>query len=120
MSFLVSQKTLELAKEFGYLENTVNRFVTFFGLSETRKMLEAYEKTPSQSIRVNTLKISTKELEEKLAKKQFEYTISSWYENGLIISKEPYSLGGTTEYLSGICDASSTKLTGRAIRSYYI
>ena len=101
VNVLVLNEARRLAKKYGYLESTIIRFINNFGLAETEKILLAYEKRPSPSIRTNTLKITTQELKNKLKEKGFTFTQSEWYRDGLIISNEPFSLGGTTEYLSG-------------------
>jgi len=98
---LVLVEAEKLAKKYGYLKSTIERFISSFGLTETEKMLEAYKLKPPTTIRVNTLKISTQELNEKLMKKGFKLTPSEWYANGFVVTNEPFSLGGTTEYLSG-------------------
>ncbi|MFW9922128.1 MAG: RsmB/NOP family class I SAM-dependent RNA methyltransferase [Candidatus Thorarchaeota archaeon] len=91
----------ELAEKYGYLPETIQRFISIFGLDETKKMLTAYEKPPATTIRVNTLKIKKEELIKRLTKKGFTMDNMEWYDNGLIINKQPFSIGSTTEYLSG-------------------
>lgn len=98
---MVSIEAEKLAKKYGYLKSTIERFIASFGLTETEKMLEAYELKPASIIRVNTLKISAQELNEKLSNKGFKLIPSEWYTDGFVVTNEPFSLGGTTEYLSG-------------------
>ncbi|MHA1503877.1 MAG: NOL1/NOP2/sun family putative RNA methylase [Candidatus Heimdallarchaeota archaeon] len=91
----------QLAERFGYLEETIERFVKLFGIEETKEMLRAYQKSPQPTIRVNTLKISPFELKKRLELKGFSLTQSQWYKEGFHVKFEPISLGATTEYLSG-------------------
>ncbi|NHJ86576.1 MAG: RsmB/NOP family class I SAM-dependent RNA methyltransferase [Asgard group archaeon] len=98
---MVSDNAKELAGKYGYLEATIERFIQLFGKAETIKMLEAYEKPPKQTIRVNTLKINSLELERKLSKKGFILTPIDWFDDGFTIENEPLPIGATTEYLAG-------------------
>ncbi|MHA1126099.1 MAG: NOL1/NOP2/sun family putative RNA methylase [Candidatus Heimdallarchaeota archaeon] len=91
----------QLAEKYGYLEETIERFLKLFGEKETKEMLAAYEKSPHPTIRVNTLKISPFDLRKRLELKGFSLTQSQWYEEGFHVLYEPISLGATTEYLSG-------------------
>ncbi|MHA1212002.1 MAG: hypothetical protein ACTSSH_06040 [Candidatus Heimdallarchaeota archaeon] len=68
---MVSPEAQKLAKKFGYLTETIERFIVLFGLEETEAMINAYEKTPKQSIRVNTLRTTLEILEERLVAKNF-------------------------------------------------
>lgn len=56
---------------------------------------------PFQTIRVNTLKTTKEELTKKLTEKGFNLTTHPLNDNTLIINKEPFSTGATTEYLAG-------------------
>lgn len=56
---------------------------------------------PYQTIRVNTLKITKEELTKKLTEKGISLTNHPLNENILIVNKEPFSIGATTEYLAG-------------------
>jgi len=91
----------QLAERYGYLEETIKRFIELFGIEETKEMLRAYQKKPQPTIRINTLKISPFELKKRLELKGFSLTQSQWYKEGFHVKFEPISLGATTEYLSG-------------------
>ncbi|MBD3192081.1 MAG: NOL1/NOP2/sun family putative RNA methylase [Candidatus Heimdallarchaeota archaeon] len=92
---------IKLAKDYGYLPYIIERFIKLFGLKETEEMLEAFEVLPQSSIRVNTLKITSQELIKRLLAKGFELKTIDWFSDGLIIEHAPFSLGSTTEHLSG-------------------
>ncbi len=65
---------------------------------------------PYQTIRVNTIKVTTEELIKRLTEKGFSLITHPLNENIIIINKEPFSAGATTEYLAGyyiIQDAAS-------------
>ncbi len=101
MFIMVSEKSKFLAEKFGYLPETIERFLQLFGLEETKNLLQAYEIKPKTAIRINELKINPLELIERMEKKGFVLTKSNWYENGFFIEKTPFPLGATTEYLAG-------------------
>lgn len=98
---MVSKEANKLAKKFGYLLETVERFVGLFGIDETIALLEAYNHEPKKSIRVNTLKITAEELKERLEKKDFILEKTAFCDYGFFVKEGTYSLGATTEYLSG-------------------
>lgn len=102
MNNVESQKAKILATKFGYIPETIERFISLFGLQETEKMLIAYEKHPKASIRTNTLKITPSKLKERLIWKGFALEESEWDSIGFIVKKQPFSLGSTTEHLSGM------------------
>lgn len=98
---MVSEKSKLLAEKYGYLPETIERFLQLFGLEETKDILQAYERKPKAAIRINELKINPPELIDRMEKKGFVLTQSNWYENGFFIEKAPFPLGATTEYLAG-------------------
>ena len=98
---MVSEKGKSLAEKFGYLPETIERFLQLFGLEETKDILQAYERKPKTAIRINELKINPHELIERMEKKGFVLSQSNWYENGFFVEKAPFPLGATTEYLAG-------------------
>ncbi|NHJ47239.1 MAG: RsmB/NOP family class I SAM-dependent RNA methyltransferase [Asgard group archaeon] len=98
---MVSENTQMLAKKYGYLPETIERFLKLFGLEHTKAMLVAYNKKPQQSIRVNTLKTSKEKLEKRLCVKGFRLERVPFYNDGFFVKEAPFSLGATTEYLVG-------------------
>ncbi|MEA2070132.1 MAG: RsmB/NOP family class I SAM-dependent RNA methyltransferase [Asgard group archaeon] len=91
----------EISDKYQYCQKLVQRFVSNFGLNETLKLIKGYEKEPLQGIRVNTLKISKRDLKKRLSKKEFILKECKWSNAGLIIKGGKYPLGATTEYLAG-------------------
>lgn len=79
----------------------IERYLQFLGIDDTIKLLKANEKPLIPSIRVNTLKIKTKDLEERLKKKGFELEAINWVSYSFKILKETYNIGSLHEYLQG-------------------
>ena len=73
----------------------------FLGLDDTIKLLKANEKPLIHSIRVNNLKIKTKDLEERLKQKGFELGSINLVSYAFKILKETYNIGSLHEYLQG-------------------
>jgi NOL1/NOP2/sun family putative RNA methylase len=71
-----------------YGENTVERFIEAFSIGKI------------QALRVNTLRIHSEELVERLIRKGFLLK-KKLPKSGFHVLKEPFSLGITTEYLAG-------------------
>lgn len=95
-----TRESKEIAKKYGYNEFIVRRWIRFFGIEETIKLIEAMERGIPKHIRVNTIKIGENELIDRLRRRGFEVKrteIPYCYE----ILKEPYSIGATPEYLMG-------------------
>jgi len=79
----------------------IKRYISFLGLDETLKLLEANEKPLIQSIRVNTLKISITSLKKLLEKKGVLLEPIEWIPYGFKVGKEAQNLGSSHEYLQG-------------------
>lgn len=79
----------------------IERYIDFLGLDDTIKLLKANEQPLEPSIRVNTLKIQTEELRNRLEKKGFLLQNIKWLSYGFKVLKETYNLGSLHEYLQG-------------------
>jgi len=79
----------------------IERYIRFLGEDDTLKLLEANEQPLIPSIRVNTLKISIKNLKQRLEKKNFILNPTKWVPYGFEVLKSPLNLGSTHEYLHG-------------------
>ncbi|MGI0037715.1 MAG: NOL1/NOP2/sun family putative RNA methylase [Nitrososphaera sp.] len=88
----------ELAKRYGYDEWLVDRFLAY--VPEVKEFLAKMERTPTQYIRVNTLKTTAEELRKRLEAKGFVLHPTILAEV-LSVSFAPMSVGATTEYLLG-------------------
>lgn len=79
----------------------IERYFQFLGLDETIKLLKANDTPLTPSIRVNTLKISPVELENKLINKGFKLEPVERISYAYKILKVPLNLGSTHEFLQG-------------------
>ncbi|MHA1931276.1 MAG: RsmB/NOP family class I SAM-dependent RNA methyltransferase [Promethearchaeota archaeon] len=79
----------------------IERYVQFLGVDDTIGMLKANEKPLTPSIRVNTLKITTSDLKERLEQKGFTLEPIEWVPYAFKVIKETYNLGSTHEFLQG-------------------
>lgn len=86
-----------LAKKYGYKQESVTRYMNLFK-EDTEEFLKANEAEPKPYIRVNTLKISSLQLEKRLRKRGISL---SAVEPGFVIEESPFSISSTPEYLLG-------------------
>jgi NOL1/NOP2/sun family putative RNA methylase len=96
--FRKSVESTNLSSKFGYEEWLVSRFLEY--VPNVREFLSKMETTPTQYIRVNTLKISRADLVSRLESKGFELKITVLPEV-LAVEKAPLPTGATSEYLLG-------------------
>ena len=96
--FRKSVESTNLSSKFGYDEWLVSRFLEY--VPNVREFLSKMETTPTQYIRVNTLKISRADLVSRLESKGFELKITVLPEV-LAVEKAPLPTGATSEYLLG-------------------
>ena len=94
-----SVESSRLAAKYGYDEWLVSRFLEYVpGIED---FLSNMERPPTQYIRVNTLKTSKQELEDRLRSKGFELR-STVMPEVLAVDRAPLATGATTEYLLGL------------------
>ncbi len=79
----------------------IEKYLKFLGIDDTIKLLVANEKPLTPSIRVNTLKIKTSELQKRLEQKGFELESINWVSYAFKILKKTYNIGSLHEYLQG-------------------
>jgi NOL1/NOP2/sun family putative RNA methylase len=96
--FSKSPHSASLSAKYGYDEWLVSRFVEY--VPDVENFLSKMEMTPTQYIRVNTLKIPKANLVERLLLKGFELKTTVIPEV-LAVTKAPFATGATTEYLLG-------------------
>jgi tRNA (cytosine40_48-C5)-methyltransferase len=96
--FRKSVESANISSKYGYDEWLVSRFLEY--VPRVREFLSKMETTPTQYIRVNTLKISKAELVSRLLSKGFEL-ISTGMPEVLAVKKAPLPTGATSEYLLG-------------------
>ncbi|MDQ3968899.1 MAG: RsmB/NOP family class I SAM-dependent RNA methyltransferase [Thermoproteota archaeon] len=98
---LIFPKSVEsgsLSAKYGYDEWLVRRFLEY--VPDVKDFLPKMERTPTQYIRVNTLKTSRADLMIRLQSKGFELK-STVIPEVLAVKKAPLVTGATTEYLLG-------------------
>ncbi|MFL6491454.1 MAG: NOL1/NOP2/sun family putative RNA methylase [Nitrososphaera sp.] len=96
--FRKSVESANISSKYGYDEWLVSRFLEY--VPRVREFLSKMETTPTQYIRVNTLKISKAELVRRLLSKGFELK-STVIPEVLAVKKAPLPTGATSEYLLG-------------------
>ncbi len=94
-----SVESSRLAAKYGYDEWLVSRFLEYVpGIED---LLSKMDRPPTQYIRVNTLKTSKQELEDRLRSKGFELR-STVMPEVLAVDRAPLATGATSEYLLGL------------------
>lgn len=96
--FPESAESSSLAAKYGYDRWLVSRFMEY--VPDVQSFLDKMDKAPAQYIRVNTLKTSREELEERLRSKGFELKRTAIPE-ALAVERAPMAAGATNEYLLG-------------------
>lgn len=96
--FPKSAESASLSAKYGYDEWLVSRFLEY--VPNVRDFISKMERTPTQYIRVNTLKTSRADLIKRLLSKGFELK-STVIPEVLAVKKAPLATGATTEYLLG-------------------
>jgi tRNA (cytosine40_48-C5)-methyltransferase len=96
--FHKSFESTDLSSKYGYDEWLVSRFLEY--VPKVREFLSKMETTPTEYIRVNTLKISRADLMSRLLSKGFELK-STVMPEVLAVEKAPVPTGATSEYLLG-------------------
>ncbi|MBY9007797.1 MAG: RsmB/NOP family class I SAM-dependent RNA methyltransferase [Candidatus Lokiarchaeota archaeon] len=79
----------------------IRRYLNFFGIDDTEKLLKANEIKSNPSIRVNTLKITPEELKSRFLELKFSLERIDWIPYGFGVKKESLNLGSLHEYLQG-------------------
>jgi len=98
VTFSSTKESKELAKEYGYSEWIVNRFLHY--IPDVYKFLRRMDKAPQQYIRVNSLKISKAELKNRLSDRTFQLD-DTILEDVFAVKKSQHPIGATPEYLLG-------------------
>jgi tRNA (cytosine40_48-C5)-methyltransferase len=96
--FRKSVESANISSKYGYDEWLVSRFLEY--VPRVREFLSKMETTPTQYIRVNTLKISKAELVSRLLSKGFDLK-STVMPEVIAVKKAPLPTGATSEYLLG-------------------
>ena len=79
----------------------LKRYLKLFGEDQIISFLEGNEQKLKPAIRVNSLRISKDALYKRLKSKGFELEQVPVVSNAFYVTKAPFSIGATTEYLLG-------------------
>ena len=97
----IRAKAKVLAKDFGYLQYMIERYLALWGEEETLQFLEACESPIRSSIRVNTLKATNDLVTERLREKSVVIEKIPWLDNGFFADFEGSSPGALLEHMLG-------------------
>ncbi|AEC52871.1 proliferating-cell nucleolar protein p120 [Pyrococcus sp. NA2] len=92
---------LERLLKLGYSKLFADRYYQLWG-ERALRIAEAMEKPLPRCFRVNTLKISIQELTKRLNKKGFQFKRVPWAREGFCLTREPFSITSTPEFLTGL------------------
>ncbi len=98
VTFPSTKESRELAKEYAYKEWIVNRFLHY--APDVYQFLKQMDTPPQKYIRVNSLKISKRELKKRLSDRGFELD-DTILEEVFAVTRSPHPIGATPEYLMG-------------------
>ncbi|ASJ16839.1 SAM-dependent tRNA/rRNA cytosine-C5 methylase [Thermococcus chitonophagus] len=85
----------------GYSKTFAERYYQLWG-ERAYRIAQAMEKPLPRCFRVNTLKTTIAELTKRLTKKGFQFRRVPWAREGFCLTREPFSITSTPEYLTGL------------------
>ncbi|WP_048147263.1 NOL1/NOP2/sun family putative RNA methylase [Pyrococcus abyssi] len=92
---------LEKLLTLGYSKPFAERYYQLWG-ERALRIAQAMEKPLPRCFRINTLKISVQNLVKRLNKKGFQFRRVPWAREGFCLTREPFSITSTPEYLTGL------------------
>lgn len=92
---------LERLFSLGYSKTFAERYYQLWG-ERALAIAEAMERPLPRCFRVNTLRIEVHKLTKLLNKKGFQFKRVPWAREGFCLTREPFSITSTPEYLSGL------------------
>ncbi len=95
------QRAKELAKEHGYLQYMIERYLSLWGEEDTMRFIEACEQPIRTAIRVNTLKTSVDTVLKRLEKKGVSLEKVPWLKEGFYADFKDSSPGALLEHMLG-------------------
>ena len=101
MSKKLREKAKAIAKEHGYLQYMIERYLSLWGEEDTLRFIESCESPPRTAIRMNTLKSTTQETSEMLASKGVSLEKITWLEEGFYADFHGFSPGALLEHMLG-------------------
>ena len=98
----VRKRAKELAKEHGYLQYMIERYLTLWGEEDTLKFIESCNQPIRTSIRINTLKASADEVLVRLQEKGVTTEKVPWLDVGFYADFDGSSPGALLEHMLGL------------------
>lgn len=95
------RRAKELAKEYGYLQYMIERYLSLWGEEETLRFIEACEQPIRTALRVNTLKASAGVVIHRLQEKGVSLEEVPWLSDGFYADFDGYSPGAFLEHMLG-------------------
>ena len=95
------ERAKEIAKEHGYLQYMIERYLSLWGEEDTLHFIESCESPPRTAIRMNTLKRTIAETSEMLAGKGVKLEEIPWLEEGFYADFRGFSPGALLEHMLG-------------------
>ncbi|MGY5856080.1 MAG: RsmB/NOP family class I SAM-dependent RNA methyltransferase [Candidatus Thorarchaeota archaeon] len=95
------QRAKVLAKEHGYLQYMIERYLSLWGEEDTLKFIESCEQPIRTSIRINTLKSSAGEVLKRLQDKGIAMEEVPWLSEGYHVDFKGASPGALLEHMLG-------------------
>ncbi|MFX1561333.1 MAG: RsmB/NOP family class I SAM-dependent RNA methyltransferase [Promethearchaeota archaeon] len=95
------QRAKELAKEYGYLQYMIERYLALWGEKETLRFIKACEQPVRMSIRVNTLRSSSGMVLGRLQQKRVALEEVPWLNDGFYADFNHTSPGALLEHMLG-------------------
>lgn len=97
----IRQRAKELAKEYGYLQYMIERYLSLWGEDETLMFIEACEQPIRTAIRINTLKTSPAAIMQRLQAKGVTIEEIPWLTEGFYADFKGASPGALLEHMLG-------------------
>ena len=91
----------EIAREHGYLQYMIERYLALWGEKETLDFIQSCEKPIRTAIRVNTLKTDESSLLKVLSEKGIALEHVEWLDDGFYADFRSYSPGSLFEHMMG-------------------
>ncbi len=101
VSKILREKAKVIAKEHGYLQYMIERYLSLWGEEETLRFIEACDQPLRTAIRMNTLKHPTEGTVKKISSKGVDLEKIPWLEDGFYADFHGYSPGALLEHMLG-------------------
>jgi NOL1/NOP2/sun family putative RNA methylase len=97
----LKQKARKIAKEHGFLQYMIERYLSLWGEEETLQFIKACDIPLKTSIRLNSLKNPPSDTQESLQSKGIKLENIPWLDTGCYADFSGYSPGATVEHMLG-------------------